>query len=346
MAKATSAGAIHRSSHSASIQLIVTDRPPRSMMLHPDAATPSRGRAESHRMPDRHPPLRLGHQTVGDLPPLTASDPQTAPAILHRRLADDGYLYLPGFLPATTVADGRRRILEALRHSGAIADDASDDSLCRSAGRAPGMMGVDGLAAEAAIRQVLEHPRLFGFFEDLFGEPARTYPFKWLRAVGGGAFTGAHMDRVYMGRGSQRLHTVWIPFADLAPHDGVLAVCPGSQRNPALTRVRETYGRLDVDQDAVDGWLTTDLVSLAERYDLRWHASPVAAGDVIIFGLHFLHASTTNDGLDWRLSCDVRFQPASDPVDPRWDGPAPTGHTHPAGTPRKDMAALRQEWDI
>ena len=47
---------------------------------------------------------------------------------------------------------------------------------------------------------------------------------------------------------------------------------------------------------------------------------------MIVFGMHMMHASTTNTTDRWRVSCDVRFQPAADPVDPRWAGDHPIGH--------------------
>ena len=49
-------------------------------------------------------------------------------------------------------------------------------------------------------------------------------------------------------------------------------------------------------------------------------------GDVILFGMHTMHASTTNLTSRFRLSCDVRFQPASEPADNRWVAGGP-GHT-------------------
>lgn len=39
----------------------------------------------------------------------------------------------------------------------------------------------------------------------------QTTRFKWVRAMPPALFTGVHIDRVYMGRGSQRMLTAWIP---------------------------------------------------------------------------------------------------------------------------------------
>ena len=51
------------------------------------------------------------------------------------------------------------------------------------------------------------------------------------------------MDNVYMGRGSGRLHTVWLPWHDVPVARGGLAVLSGSSSLPGFQRVRETYGQ-------------------------------------------------------------------------------------------------------
>lgn len=38
-----------------------------------------------------------------------------------------------------------------------------------------------------------------------------TTGYKWLRAVAKGEFTGVHTDRVFLGRGSSRVLTAWLP---------------------------------------------------------------------------------------------------------------------------------------
>ena len=47
---------------------------------------------------------------------------------------------------------------------------------------------------------------------------------KWLRAVPKGSHTGAHVDRIYMGRGTENLYTTWIPFGDNPPEMGSLCM--------------------------------------------------------------------------------------------------------------------------
>ena len=68
------------------------------------------------------------------------------------------------------------------------------------------------------------------------------------------------------------------------------------------------------------GWLTMDPSDLT-RYGSKWKTTDFAAGDVLIFSMQTLHMSTTNMTNKARISCDTRWQPSSEPLDPRytWD---------------------------
>ena len=54
----------------------------------------------------------------------------------------------------------------------------------------------------------------------------------FLRAVNRQEFTGAHVDNVYMSRGTENLLTMWTPFGDVDPEIGCLAMCEASNRLP------------------------------------------------------------------------------------------------------------------
>ena len=59
--------------------------------------------------------------------------------------------------------------------------------------------------------------------------------------------------------------------------------------------------------------------------------------------MHTMHASTTNLTNRYRLSCDVRFQPANDPVDQRWSAEA-VGHYNSG--PMRPISEARAEWNV
>lgn len=151
--------------------------------------------------------------------------------------------------------------------------------------------------------------------------------------------------------GSARLHTTWIPLQDTPVELGGLAVCQGSHRLPGFAHLQETYGKLDVERDGLDGtgagrgrrahdtpvsmmamltppphccagWFTTHPQEVsALDAGCQWRTSDFAAGDIVVFGMGLVHASTANLTDRVRMSCDVRWQPAADPVDERYMRP-------------------------
>jgi hypothetical protein len=280
-------------------------------------------------------PLRSSADLVGDRDALLA------------RLEEDGYLYLPGFLDRDEVLEARQTILNFMAEHEAMEPGSRPlDGVMGQYGKNVNMMGRVPITHEPTVDRVLAADRLYELYELLHGEPALTFDYKWLRAVGNEACTGCHMDHVYMGRGSDRLMTAWIPIADIPIEQGTLTIVPGSNRMPEYEKLRNTYGRMDVDAgDISEGWFTRDPREVTEKIGGYWQTSDVRAGDVITFGMHLLHASTTNTTDRWRLSCDVRFQPKADPVDPRWIGKNPPGHTRRVKA-TKTMAQAKEEWGL
>jgi ectoine hydroxylase-related dioxygenase (phytanoyl-CoA dioxygenase family) len=195
---------------------------------------------------------------------------------------------------------------------------------------------------------MLESTELFEFWERFYGQRVRTFDYKWLRAVANEEFTGCHYDVVYMGRGSRRLHTCWLPIADLSIEQGTLCICVGSHNLPGFARLHETYGNMDVDRDLVDGWFSSDPREITEKFGGYWATTNFRAGDMLAFGLFTMHASTTNMTDRWRLSCDVRYQPAADSVDERWIGETPIAH-YAWNKPDNKLIAMseaRQNWGV
>ena len=230
------------------------------------------------------------------------------PEALRLRFEQDGYLLIRGFHPRKEVLAAREAILASMNSQGleSISPHNRDFALLPE------------------VLQVLESPRLFSFFKGYFGEEALTFNEKWIRTVAKGGYTGLHFDNVYMGRGSHRLHTVWTPLGDLTRELGTLAVWTGDDAE--LAELRRSYGRVDVDRDNVNGWLSHSPKKFLETFGGRWLTTNVQAGDVIVINMFTMHCSTTNVTDQLRLSCDIRFQPVSEPADERWYGESRSGH--------------------
>lgn len=275
--------------------------------------------------------------TLGELRP---TSPTSSVSCLEARLADDGYLYLPGLLAASEVWAARVDVLDRLVRLG-VAAAGSDPARPRPGPEAHRALFADVAAESDPLRQLLyaEDSPLARLFERVFGGPVRHFDYTWLRALAPGGRTAPHMDSVFMNRGTWRLLTAWVPLGDVDPALGGLAVLEGS---PRLLELRQTYGRRDVDAYCDDdpaaddlarqermvwnGALPDDPVTLVARHGGRWLTADFHAGDVVVFPIWTVHLGLDNTTDALRLSCDLRYQPADEPADPRWVGPEPSAH--------------------
>ena len=268
-------------------------------------------------------------------------------AELRKRLADDGYLLFRQFIDPEKVLTARERILEFISLKNALQPHTPVlEGIMPNGTKNFNMMGSKGIVSDPLVLEVLENPKLFTFFNILFGKNSDTYQYKWLRAVGNEEYTGAHYDTVYMGRGSTNLNTVWVPFGHIPPELGSLAICAGSNHLPQFEKLRQTYGKMDVDKDLVEGWFSNDPMEIIEKFGGQWLTSTYHPGDIIIFGMFTMHASTTNLTKRYRLSCDIRFQPQNEEYDDRWAGRNPIGHTGFVSKPLKSMEEARANWGV
>ena len=259
------------------------------------------------------------------------------PEALRRRMAEDGYLYLRDYLDREQALQARWAITASLAAEGHL-----DPAFPAMAGmpRDGAHVGLrPGLARHAELQELLYSGAMLAFYRTFLGGPIRHYDFTWLRVVGPGRATPPHCDIVFMGRGTRRVFTSWTPLGDVPLPVGGLMILEGSHR---LEHIQRTYGQKDVDRycanraDADEwisgakrwgGWLARNPVLLRERLGGRWLTADFRIGDVLVFGMDTIHASLDNQTSSLRISCDARYQLASEPVDERWVGEHPVGHT-------------------
>ncbi|MBS1707483.1 MAG: phytanoyl-CoA dioxygenase family protein, partial [Armatimonadetes bacterium] len=176
--------------------------------------------------PARLGELRRSDGAVGDMDELRC------------RAVEDGYLFVPGFFNRDDVMAARLSVLRSLREEGALHSDRDwRDSIA-----APGVdmaFRPDLANGNREVEALLYSPQVMAFFGGLLGEPAMHYDYTWLRAVGPGNYTEPHYDIVYMGRGSQRIYTMWVPMSRITYDVGGLMILEGSHR---LDELKSTYG--------------------------------------------------------------------------------------------------------
>jgi hypothetical protein len=296
-----------------------------------------------------------------------SNDVAGSPDALRARLDEDGYLYIRDFFPPDLILKARLSVLAKLREDnaasfdptqpladGIVARDQRDafrlntKPTFRKAGgerRDPDERGAfrpDVAAADPHIRRVIFGPEIAGFYAKLFGEPVRHFDYIWLRLMGPGLGTPCHCDTVYMGRGSRDLLTCWIPYGEVPLDVGGLMILEGSHR---LTDRLGRYLSKDVDSYCVNreaerqkvaieggwshrGWLSDRPDLLPEKLGGRWlTAERWGVGDFITFKMTTVHGSLDNRSDRLRISTDTRWQPAAHPIDDRWIGENPPGHS-------------------
>ena len=84
-------------------------------------------------------------------------------------------------------------------------------------------------------------------------------------------------------------------------------------------------------------------MEISDKYGGEWQTADFEMGDVIIFTMHTMHTSTKNLSDRWRISCDIRFQPAEHPIDERWVGKNPISHT---GSQQISFEEAKKQWGL
>jgi len=254
---------------------------------------------------------------------------------LRRRLAEDGYILLRGILDRTWVDEAHAEALESLVAQGFVSHGA--DRLAVRGAR----VSKSGFESEnrrfSSVRRLAVSGRMIEFYTEFMDAEVRAFDHLWMRFMAPGQATGPHCDIVYMGRGTTELYTSWIPLTAVALEDGPLLVLERSHR---IERLRNGYGRMDIDK--VGNWrrvrfrhgrffrggdYSRNPRRVRKEFSLRWLTSEFDAGDVLIFTPYTMHASLDNCSKRFRISVDARYQRAADPIDERWIGDQPRGHS-------------------
>ena len=246
------------------------------------------------------------------------------------QLEQDGYLLLRAINAPEDVQAARREVLARLAEVDEVAEPAEDGVATGRSRRAA--MHADlgafwkSVSDGPALRRVINGARIGAAMTRLFGEPAAPFGFAWLRTMALGRASPLHVDHPYMNRGTARLATVWTPIGAVGLDEGPLYMVEGSHRWPEL---RARFEGLDVDRDpSRPGHLHEHPVDLAEAHGARLLTTAFRPGDCMVFGMFTAHAAFDNQsrGGRVRVSCDTRFQPASEPMDERFAGPNPPAH--------------------
>lgn len=267
-----------------------------------------------------------------------SSELLSKPEELRLLMQEDGYLFIKSLLNSQKVWQARREIAACLANEGSLQTNSSIDDCIAKPGLK--MSFRPELARQSpTLQKLLYSGEMMDFFRILLEGEVRHYDYTWLRAIAPGQGTYPHCDSVYMGRGTDFVYTAWTPLGNISWELGGLMILEKSHR---IETIKNGYSRKDVDSYCTNaknmsmyasgekewnGALSHNPVSLRQRYGGRWLSAEFQAGDVLIFSIFTIHASLDNCSCAIRLSSDSRYQLASEPVDERWIGKTPIGHS-------------------
>ena len=285
------------------------------------------GITQQHTIPD---------ELLGPL--VEATSCLSAPELLRRSFADNGYVLLRDVLPQDDVLAARREVFARLAEMDEIlapveAGIATGTSRRRE--RSPDLGAFWKSVSEgAALRHVTHGPRLRELTGLLFDAPARPHDYLFLRPAPAGNATNLHYDYPFFAGGASQIVTCWLPLGEIPICDGPLVVVEHSQcfddliapmRAARLTGDPRAFAAA---QDIAYQASTTDTLAFARSRQTRLLTTHFQPGDAMIFGGFTMHGSLDNHSplSRVRLSVDVRYQPAADLADdPRFFGTNPLG---------------------
>jgi hypothetical protein len=236
---------------------------------------------------------------------------------LRQRAEKDSYLFFRGLLPEDEVLRVREDLLKVVerhgwRQPGQNARGGRVDVDAVNSIPTKEMRTDIGVSLEMyrdvqmleSVHRLPHYASLQALYRGLYGEDVLTHPRHIVRMITPHRDmvpTPPHQDFPLI-QGTDRFWTCWIPLGDCSRELGGLTILRGSHRQ----------GYIPVQQAQGAGGISAQLCPGEEQ----WTSTDYRAGDVLTFPCYTVHrALPTRNRDEIRLSLDVRYQPASLPVE-------------------------------
>lgn len=250
---------------------------------------------------------------------------------VSQEMSEHGYMFLRGVHSTESIQLARSEVFGRLYEVGEVASPDASGIFTGTSNRESSVSDLgefwQSVSEGEALRAVTHGEQIQSVMDSVFSRRSKAHDYLFLRPGVAGRSTHLHYDKPFFARGSDTIYTVWTALGDIPVELGPLVVVEGSQGFTDLVAAA-----FAVDYESSDTPLVQVMQhpeELARARGVRLLTADFRAGDVIVFSMSVLHGSLDNVNRrgEIRLSSDVRWQPASDPVDPRYMGPNPPGTT-------------------
>lgn len=223
---------------------------------------------------------------------------------LRQSLRTQGYILIRNFFDLDEVRQARSVLTNVLHSQFQMIDESMpvDCALINAdcSRKQSIWTGFTSITHDPRVLRLIESDRLVTLFKQLFGaDQVSTFDTKWVRVQATNQSTDEHCDYYRFAAHGRHMCTAWIPLGDYDLSHSTLAVCPKSH----LTIDHDRNN----DEDAKTE-LPSTYVNSQQWAAAPWHCSPVKEGDLIVFDICLVHASTVNERNFYRLSLDTRWQ--------------------------------------
>ena len=234
-------------------------------------------------------------------------------SLLRQRMQAEGYLFFSRLFEPERAEKVKQDILSILRQHCIIEDDGARDPMW-SGGPQPTeaeyMAVYDRIVRLDSFQQLARSAEIIAVLETLCEEPVQVWEQQLIRLVYpdpeavSAQGVGAHQDGdPKLGYRASRFYTCWIALMDVDSTIGGLAVAPGSH----------CMGLLESTGKVASSARETDAVAYGlDAEQLASATADYAPGSAVVFISRMAHRGLPNHSERIRLSCDFRYQAASD----------------------------------
>ena len=234
-------------------------------------------------------------------------------SLLRDRMQTDGYLFFKHLVDAERALTVKQDIMSLLREHDIIEDDGAPDPMW-SGGPQPTeaeyMAVYDRIVRLESYQQLARSPEIITILEALCEGPVQVWEQQLIRLVypdpeAAGPQIGAHQDGdPNLGYKAGRFYTGWISLMEIDATIGGLAVAPKSHTLGLLQSEGSVASTVKGGRQASQYGLDTGA--------LEWTTAEYGPGSAVIFINLMAHRGLPNRSDRIRMSCDFRYQPASE----------------------------------